>query len=72
VNTASRSILNGIRWALYPHGYIPSESMGDALWFSGQRIAGAAIVADWVEKNPDHEMGRRRLLNMQGELSLEK
>jgi len=53
---------------LFPTHYIPNESLGDALWFSDDQSAGIKIFEAWVEKNPDHEMGRRRLLNMQAEI----
>jgi len=54
---------------LYADEYIANESMGDALWFSGNESAGFAIFEEWVGENPDHEMGRRRLLNMRDELA---
>lgn len=49
---------------LFPAEYIPNESLGDALWFSGDEAGGIAIFESWVENNPDNDMGRRRLLNM--------
>jgi hypothetical protein len=53
---------------VYADEYIPNESMGDALWFSGDESAGIVIFEEWVGENPDHVMGRRRLLNMRDEL----
>lgn len=54
---------------LFPDAYIPNESLADALWFSGSREEGMAVLQRWVSANPDNEMGRRRLLNMQDELA---
>ena len=53
---------------LYAAEYIPNESLGDALWFSGDKAGGIAKFESWVERNPDNEMGRRRLLNMRDEI----
>lgn len=53
---------------LFPTEYIANESLGDALWFSDDKSAGIKIFEAWVEENPEHEMGRRRLLNMQAEI----
>jgi len=52
---------------LYPAEYIPNESLGDALWFADDKAGGIAIFESWVERNPDNDMGRRRLLNMREE-----
>ena len=54
---------------MYPREYIPHESLGDALWFYDDKTGGIAIFTTWVRLNPDHDMGRRRLLNMQEELN---
>ena len=43
-------------------------SLADGLWFGGDREAGYTVLEAWVSANPDHDAGRRRLLNMQGEL----
>ena len=53
---------------LYAAEYIPNESLGDALWFSGDKAGGIAKFESWVERNPDNKMGRRRLLNMRDEI----
>jgi len=53
--------------ATYPNEYIPNESLGDALWFSGDQAAGIAVFEAWVLAHPDNDMGRRRLLNMREE-----
>ena len=54
---------------LYPSDYVPNESLGDALWFSGNREAGIEVFEAWVAANPENDMGRRRLLNMREEIS---
>jgi len=52
----------------FPDEYIPNESLGDLLWFSGDRAGGIVYFEKWVAAHPDHEMGRRRLLNMQADM----
>lgn len=54
--------------ALYGDEYIPHESLGDALWFAGAHDAGAEVFDRWVSSHPEHEMARRRLLNMREEM----
>ncbi len=54
---------------LFPSEYVANESLGDALWFSDDKAAGIAVFEAWVQANPENDMGRRRLLNMQEEFS---
>jgi tetratricopeptide (TPR) repeat protein len=56
---------------LFPDEYITNESLGDALWFSGDREGGIEVFEAWVSEHPDDDMGRRRLLNMKDELAAE-
>lgn len=53
---------------VFPDEYIPNESLGDALWFSGDEAGGIEVFEAWVGEHPEHEMGRRRLLNMRAEI----
>jgi tetratricopeptide (TPR) repeat protein len=53
---------------LFPAEYIPNESLGDALWFAGNKADGIAIFETWVKRNPGNDMGRRRLLNMREDI----
>ena len=57
---------------LYPDEYIPNESLGDALWFSDDLAGGIAVFEIWVAAHPENDMGRRRLLNMQEEIRLNR
>lgn len=52
----------------FPAEYVVHASLADGLWFGGDREAGYTVLEAWVSANPDHDSGRRRLLNMQGEL----
>ena len=51
----------------FPDEYIPNESLGDALWFSGEQEQGMAVFEAWLERHPDHTMGRRRLAPMRSQ-----
>ena len=51
----------------YPDQYIPNESFGDALWFSGEQDQGMAVFETWLESHPDHTMARRRLATMKSQ-----
>lgn len=53
---------------LFPDQFIPNESLGDALWFADDRSGGIAVFEAWVARQPENEMGRRRLLNMREQL----
>ena len=48
----------------FPNEYVPNESFGDALWFSGEQEQGMAVFESWLERHPDHAMARRRLATM--------
>ena len=47
--------------SLFPDDYIPNESLGDALWNSGNREEGLAMFEAWLDTHPDHTMASRRL-----------
>ena len=49
---------------LFPDQYIPNESLADALWFHGERETAIGMYEHWLERHPDHEMARRRLVNL--------
>ena len=44
--------------------YIPNESLADALWFAGDKETPIRMFEEWLERNPDHAMARRRLTNL--------
>lgn len=53
---------------LFPDEYIPHESLADALYFDQSDIDRAIeIYAGWLERHPDHEVARRRLMNLREE-----
>lgn len=46
--------------ASYADEYIANESLGDALWLSGNQEDGIAVFEAWLVGHPDHDMARRR------------
>ena len=48
----------------FPDEYIPNESLADALRLGGDREEAIRMFEAWLERNPDHVMGRRRLTNL--------
>jgi len=49
---------------LFGEDYIPNESLADALNLTGDRDTAIAIFEDWLVRNPDHAMARRRLADL--------
>ncbi len=53
--------------AQFPNDYIPNESLGDALWNSGNREQGLAMFEAWLASHPDHTTASRRLAGLLSE-----
>ncbi len=53
-------------FAGYPDQYVPNESLADALNIAGDRDTAIRMFEDWLRRNPDHAMARRRLTNLRG------
>ena len=53
-------------FAEYPDQYVPNESLADALNIAGDRDTAIRMFEDWLRRNPDHAMARRRLTNLRG------
>lgn len=51
----------------FPDQYVPNESYGDALWFSGEQERGMAVLEEWIERHPGHTMATRRLATMKSQ-----
>lgn len=49
---------------VFPDQYVPNESLADALWFTGDKVTPIRMFEQWLERNPDHAMARRRLATL--------
>ncbi len=49
---------------VFPDQYVTNESLADALWFTGDKVTPIRMFEQWLERNPDHAMARRRLTNL--------
>lgn len=49
---------------LFGEDYIPNESLADALNLTGDRDTAVSLFEEWLARNPDHAMARRRLADL--------
>ncbi len=52
----------------FPDEYIPLESLADANWSGGEQLTAIRLYEEWLNRNPEHEMARQRLLNLRDRL----
>jgi len=49
---------------LFPVDYIANESLADGLNLTGDRDAAISMFEEWLVRNPEHAMARRRLADL--------